>query len=66
MATFPSVSSQVLVWIPISWLAWSLYKCMALWMAVYGPSATERPPGTIREEKKISSRFRFSILSHFD
>ena len=33
-----------------SGLAWSLYKCSALWRAVDGPSATERPLGTIREE----------------
>ena len=47
-------------------LAWSLYKCSALWMAVNGPSANERPPGTIREEKGISSRFRVSISSRYD
>ena len=34
-----------------SGLAWSLYKCAALWRAVYGPSAIKRPLGTIREEK---------------
>ena len=27
-----------------------IYKCAALWGTVYGPSATERPLGTIREE----------------
>ena len=37
----PGVSSQVRVSAgPPSGLAWSLYKCAALWMAVYGPSAT--------------------------
>ena len=30
-------------WIPISRLAWSLYKCVALWRAYYGTSATKRP-----------------------
>ena len=47
-------------WIPISGLAWSLYKCAALWRAVYGPSATERPLktlGTIHDDNGISSRF---------
>ena len=33
-----------------SGLAWLLYKCSALWRAVYSPSATERPLGTILEE----------------
>ena len=32
-----------------SGLAWSLYKCVALWRTVYGPSATERTLGTIEE-----------------
>ena len=31
-------------------LAWSLYKRAAFWRIVYG-RATERPLGTIREEK---------------
>ena len=63
----PSVISQVRV--PAgspSGLAWSLYKCSALWRAVYGLSATERPLGTIREEKGISSWFRVSISSRYD
>ena len=61
-AWLPSVSLQVRVSAGSrSWLAWLLYKCAALWKAVYGPSATERPQGTIREEKGISSRFRGSI-----
>ena len=47
-------------------LAWSLYKCAALWRAVYGTFGTERPLGTIREEKGISSRFRVSISSRYD
>ena len=47
-------------WIPTSRLAWSLYKCAALWRTVCGLSATGRPLGTIREEKGISSRFRGS------
>ena len=50
-AWFPSLSSQVRVSAGSpSGLAWSLYKCVALWRTVYGPSATERPLGTIREE----------------
>ena len=50
-AWLPSVSSQVRVSAGSpSGLAWSLYKCAALWRTVYGPSATERPLGTIREE----------------
>ena len=48
---------------PISGLAWSLYKCAALWRAVYGPSTTERPLRTTREDKGISSRLRVSISS---
>ena len=43
-------------------LDWSLLKCAVLWTAVYGSSATERPLGTIREEKGISS----GCLSHRD
>ena len=50
-AWLPSVSSQVRVSTGSpSGLAWSLYKCSALWRAAYGLSATERPLGTIREE----------------
>ena len=33
-----------------SGLAWMLYKFAALWRAVFSPSATERPLGTIIEE----------------
>ena len=47
--------------IPISGLAWSLYKSMALWRAVYGSSATEIPLGISHEEK-----FRVSISSQND
>ena len=50
-AWLPSVSSQVRVSAGSpSGLTWSLHKCAALWRTVYGPSATGRPPGTIREE----------------
>ena len=50
-AWLPRVSSQVRVSAGSSrGLAWSLYKCAALWRTVYGPSATERPLATIREE----------------
>ena len=38
-----------------SGLALSLYKCAALWKAVYGSSTTGRLLGTICEEKGISS-----------
>ena len=53
-------------WILKSGLASSLYTCAALWMAVYDPSATEKPLGTICEEKGISSRFRVSTSSRYD
>ena len=50
-AWLPSVYSQVRVFAGSpSCLAWSLYTCAALWTTAYGPSATERPLGTIREE----------------
>ena len=43
-----------------SGLAWSLYKCAALWRAVYGPSGTERPFGNSNEEKgNIQVIYRF-------
>ena len=54
-------------WLP-SWissgLAWSLYRCAALWRAVYCSSATKRPLGTtcIREEKGVPVASGF--LSH--
>ena len=35
------------LWMLISGLAWSLCTCVALWRPAYGPSATERPLGTI-------------------
>ena len=48
-ACLPSMSSQVLNadGSPIG-LAWLLYKCAALWRAVYGSYATKTPLGTIR------------------
>ena len=50
-AWLPSVRSQVRVSVgSLSGLAWSLYKRVAFWRTVYGPSATERPLGTILEE----------------
>ena len=60
-------SSQIRhsAWSPCG-LAWSPYKCVALWRAVYGPSATKRPLGIICEEKGISSRFGVSISSQYD
>ena len=43
----PSVITQVQVSAGYpSGLAWSLYKCAALWTAVYGASVTERSLGT--------------------
>ena len=54
-AWLPSVNSQVRVSAASpSGLAWSLYKCVASWRAVYGPSATERPLGTIPEVLQVS------------
>ena len=42
----------------ISGFARSLYKCAALLRAVQGPCATERPLGTIHEEKASGFLFR--------
>ena len=54
------VASSSLRWIPISGLAWSLYKCVALRRTVYGTYATKTPLETIHEEKGISiSRILF-------
>ena len=47
-------ADSILRRIPLNWLAWSLYKFAALLRAVYGPSATKRSLGTIREGKGIS------------
>ena len=63
----PSVRLQVLVSsVSPSGFAWSLYKCGALCMVVYGSSATGRPHGTIRKEKGISAIFQVSISSRYD
>ena len=43
-----------------------VYICMPFGSAVYSPFAAERPLGTIREEKGISSRFRVSISLRYD
>ena len=48
------------------WLAWSLYKCLLIWRAFDGASATERPLGNIRKKKGISSQFQVSISSRYD
>ena len=40
---------------PPSGLAWSLYKCGALWMAVYGSSATKRSLGNY--SKRVGNFF---------
>ena len=47
-------------------VAWSLYKCAAFWRAVYVSLKLKLKPGTIREEKGISLRFRVSISSRYD
>ena len=60
------VAGLSLRWIPNSGLAWSLYKCAALYRAVYGAFATENPLGTIRKGKGISSRLQVSISSRSD
>ena len=49
-----------------SGLARSLYKCAALWRAVYDPAATERCLRTIRGKKGIYSRFQVSISSRYE
>ena len=48
-------------WIPISRLAWSLYKCAALWRTVYGPSATKKSLRNVREMKGMFPWFWVSI-----
>ena len=44
--------------------------CFIIYVVVegclYGPSATERPLGTIHEDKGISSQFRVFILTRYD
>ena len=62
----PSFLPLILRWIHVSGLVWSLYKCAALWRAVYDLSTTEKTLVTIREEKEISSWFRISISSQYD
>ena len=43
----------------------AVYKCVALWSAVSGASATERPLGTIRKKKGNYSRFQVSVSSQY-
>ena len=63
----PIVGSQVRVSAGSpSGLAWSLYKCEALWRAVCDHFATERPLGTVPEENRISSLFQVSISFRYD
>ena len=62
LATKREFAGSRLRWISMSGLAWSLYKCAALWRAVYDLSAPKRRLGTIREEKGISSQFRVFYL----
>ena len=40
----PGIEGSSLRWLPISSLAWSLYKCAALWRSAHGTSATEKNP----------------------
>ena len=54
-----------LLWISMSGLAWSLYRCAALWKVVYDSYAIVRTLGTILEGKGISSWFLVSISSHY-
>ena len=51
--------------VSLSRLTWSLYKCAALWRAVYGSSATQRFLGTIREEKGIFSQLSVNFMQCF-
>ena len=70
MVTVPSKrGSQVRVSTVSPLAGWPgryIYKCAALWGAVYGDSGTKIPLGTIRKEKGNSSRFRVSASSRFD
>ena len=43
LATKSKCSGPIFRCMPICGLAWSLYKCAALWRAIYDPSVTERP-----------------------
>ena len=63
MALKGEVAGSSLHRIPISGLAWLLYQCAVLWIAVYGASATERPLRIIHKEKGIYSQLRVCILS---
>ena len=65
------LSSQYLfqrgaIWIPMSGLAWSLYRCEEVWGAVFGPYAIERYRRTFRKEKGISPWFPVSIWFRYD
>ena len=62
------MSSQVRVFAGslIKGLGWSLHKHVVYGRDVYGPSATERPFGTVREEKEIYSQFQVSISLRYD
>ena len=73
MVTMPGTSKREfacsnLRWIPTIGLAWLLYISALLWMAVYGPSATERPLvlELFLKIRGISYRFRVSISSRYD
>ena len=52
-----------LCWIP---KRVALVAMQMLCMVVYGPSATERPLGSVREENGISALFQVSISSRYD
>ena len=61
-AWLPSMSLQVRVSAGSpSGLAWSLYKCAALWKTAYGPSATERPLGTILDFFPVTGFYLVAI-----
>ena len=56
-----------LLYVPISEVAWLLYKCAAMWMAVHGASSTERLLITIcKEREKTFSLLQVSILPWHD
>ena len=58
-AWLPSMRSQVSVSAGSpNGLAWSLYKCSALWRAVFGPSANEKTLGTIL---RVSTSLRHDL-----
>ena len=47
-------------------IVFALYKCAALWRAVYGAPATKIHLGPIHKEKGAESQFRVAISSRYD